>query len=855
MKHSPTLVMKSIGERKLVRVAEPPLPRGWSVVALLRWLLPAVVLALVATAAQAGGVLTTLHSFQIVTNGANPETALVLGSDGNFYGTTYNGGSNGGWGTVFRMNTNGVLSTLYSFTGGNDGANPLAQLAQGNDGFLYGTAEAGGIYDSGTVFKISTNGAFTSLYSFADGTDGAYPSASLVQGTDGFLYGLAGGTVSKIGTNGVFAPLHFFGGEGGFLQGAGLIQGSDGFLYGTTQYGGANNQGSVFKISTNGDLTSLYSFTGTNDGALPSGKLVQSSNGEFYGTTYSGGTNGGWGTVFKMSASGALTNLYSFTDGRDGANPSAGLVLGSDGDLYGTTSYGGTNGFGTIFKVNTNGALTSLYSFATMGGISKGKLSVLYNRPGLVQGSDSFFYGTTERGGTDGYGMVFKISAGGALLEVYSFAGGSGGANPQAMLAQGTDSDFYGTTYSGGTNDVGTVFKISASGMLIDLYSFTGGEDGANPASALVEGKDGNFYGTTAYGGAYGAGNVFQMNSDGELTNWYSFTGADDGSVPEAALVLGSEGEFYGTTSYGGAYGSGNVFELNPDGAETNLYSFTGGDDGDLPVARLVQGNDGYFYGTTSSGGRFGNGTVFKINGGGAFTSLYEFGEVINAFYGPEDGGYPQAGLVQGGDGYFYGTTAYGGTYDNGTVFKVGSQGGLTSLDSFTGVYGDGANATNDLVEGSDGFLYGTTSAGGTYGNGTIFKLSTNGTLTTLYSFSGINGDGANPAAGLALGSDGNFYGTTYNGGAGGNGTVFRFSEVSIPPPPVFLAMTLTNRTVTLTWSTEAGASYQLQSKSGIYSGTWTNLGGVLTASGGTLSVTDSVSNGPRRFYRVSLSP
>src|SRR5208283_467338 len=263
----------------------------------------------------------------------------------------------------------------------------------------------------------------------------------------------------------------------------------------------------------------------------------------------------------------------------------------------------------------------------------------------------------TERGGTDGYGMVFKISAGGALLEVYSFAGGSGGANPQAMLAQGTDSDFYGTTYSGGTNDVGTVFKISASGMLIDLYSFTGGEDGANPASALVEGKDGNFY---------------------------------------------------GTTSYGGAYGSGNVFELNPDGAETNLYSFTGGDDGDLPVARLVQGNDGYFYGTTSYGGRFGNGTVFKINGGGAFTSLYEFGEVINAFYGPEDGAYPQAGLVQGGDGYFYGTTAYGGTYDNGTVFKVGSQGGLTSLDSFTGVYGDGANANNDLVEGSDGFLYGT---------------------------------------------------------------------------------------------------------------------------------------------------
>ena len=306
----------------------------------------------------------------------------------------------------------------------------------------------------------------------------------------------------------VFTSLHSFQAlTNGANPVAGLVQGSDGNFYGTTYCGGTQRlRGTVFKISTNGALTSLYSFTGGNDGANPAAGLVQGSDGNFYGTTYGGGTNGnvwfGGGTVFKISANGALTSLYSFTGGNDGANPHAGLVQGSDGNFYGTTSGGGTNGAGTVFKISTNGALTSF--------VFLHRHAMMAQDPdaGLVQGSDGNFYGTTSVGGTNNSGTVFKISANGALTSLYSFTGSNDGAYPDAGLVQGSDGNFYGTTSSGGTNDAqrnygyGTVFKISPNGALTSLYSFTGGNDGAYPQAGLVQGSDGNFYGTTQYGGA-----------------------------------------------------------------------------------------------------------------------------------------------------------------------------------------------------------------------------------------------------------------------------------------------------------------------------------------------------------------
>jgi uncharacterized repeat protein (TIGR03803 family) len=332
---------------------------------------------------------------------------------------------------------------LYSFTGGNDGWCPYAALVQGSDGYLYGTTPYGGNtnlnsgWGFGTVFKISTNGAFTSLYLFTGGNDGTAPYGGLVQGSDGSFYGTtsgggtnSGGTVFKISTNGALTTLYSFGSQdtsGVILDGSGLsaalMQGSDGYLYGTTGYGGTYTNGTVFKISTNGALTTLYSFTG-DDGVGPVGALVQGSDGDFYGTTaytcYSWSREGfgpsGAGTVFKISSNGAFTSLYSLTGGNNGWYPQAGLVQGSDGSFYGTTEEGGMygsdyGGYGTVFKISTNGAFTSLYSFGSVLDTSGVALDCgAFPIAALVQGSDGYLYGTTYEGGTKDMGTVFRLT-------------------------------------------------------------------------------------------------------------------------------------------------------------------------------------------------------------------------------------------------------------------------------------------------------------------------------------------------------------------------------------------------------------------------------------------------------------
>jgi uncharacterized repeat protein (TIGR03803 family) len=265
-------------------------------------------------------------------------------------------------------------------------------------------------------------------------------------------------------------------------------------------------------------------------------------------------------------------------------------------------------------------------------------------------------------------------------------------------------------------------------------------------------------------------------------------------------------------------------------------------------MAGVVQGSDGNFYGTTEYGGSQpglnGNGTVFKINAKGALNTLHTFA-------GNTDGANPQGGLVQGSDDNFYGTTQYGGANGLGTVFQISANGALTILYSFTGGT-DGAVPFAGLAQGSDGGFYGTTEFGGTNNSGTVFKISAIGALTRLYSFTGGD-DGANPEAVLVQGRDGNLYGTTCNGGAWGAGTVFRLSVG--PAAPAFQTVTLTNGTLSLTWSTAAGERYQLQYTSDVSSSNWTDLGSAVTATGATLRVTNSVANGPRRFYRVALLP
>src|ERR1051326_5375647 len=314
---------------------------------------------------------------------------------------------------------------------------------------------------------------------------------------------------------------------------------------------------------------------------------------------------------------------------------------------------------------------------------------------------------------------------------------------------------------------------VSAQTVTV-LHSFNGA-DGQLPEAVLVQGSDGNFYGTTALGGANHKGTIFKIDSAGNLTTLHSFTGfPNDGADPVAGLIQGSDGNFYGTTALGGMFAQGTLFRVTPAGAVTIVHSFSGVfGDGSVPMSALVQASDGSFFGTTALGGTHSKGTVFRTVLG-VVATLHSFGG--------SEGANPAGKLVRGSDGNFYGTTVVGGEHQFGTAFKIDSTGNLTTLHSFSGVSGEGADPFAGLVQGSDGNFYGTTAVGGTHHVGTLFKITPAGNLTTLYSLSGPPTEGATPFSALVQASDGNFYGTTALGGAHYFGTVFRLSTSTSAP-------------------------------------------------------------------------
>jgi|SRR5271154_2382977 len=364
-------------------------------------------------------------------------------------------------------------------------------------------------------------------------------------------------------------------------------------------------------------LTTLIDFSGSN-GASPQAALIQGTDGNFYGTTAEGGVSDYYGTVFQLTSAGALNTLYRFcslANCADGSFPEAGLVQGTDGNFYGTTQQGGTNGYGTIFKITSTGALTTLHSFNYANGA--------YPQATLLQAPSGTFYSTVREGGlVGGNGAVFKITPGGVFTALHSFSG-TDGAYPSAGLVRAADGNFYGTTEIGGSGTYcgvgtgcGTVFKITPTGTLTTLHSFDG-TDGSSPVSTLVE-TSGGFYGTTYQGGSltcnspYGCGTVFKITPSGSLTTLHRFH-LTDGDLPGSGLTYGTDGNFYGTTIEGGANEFGTVFEITPAAVLTTLHSFDN-TDGALVIGGLLQASDGTFYGTTDTGGSSDDGTIFRLS-------------------------------------------------------------------------------------------------------------------------------------------------------------------------------------------------------------------------------------------------
>jgi uncharacterized repeat protein (TIGR03803 family) len=352
----------------------------------------------------------------------------------------------------------------------------------------------------------------------------------------------------------------------------------------------------------------LYSFTNGADGGQPYASLIQDSAGNLYGTTAVGGSSG-FGTVFKVNKKGKETVLYTFSGGADGANPWAGLVWGPRDSLYGTTEAGGTSGYGTVFKLSKTGKKTVLYNFTGTGDDGA------YPYALLVWDAAGKLYGTTYKGGAFGNGSVFQLGKTGKLTVLYSFKGGADGENPYAGVVLDPAGNIYGTTFGAFGIGYGTVFKLNTAHKEKVLHAFTGGPDGGYPYyGGLVSDSDGNLYGTTSYGGANQYfGTVFKVNKAGKQKVLYSFSGGADGGQPNASLILDAAGNLYGTTIGGGAYGHGTIFKFSRTGKETVLYSFAGGTDAASPNANLLRDAAGNLYGTSIAGGTSGEGTVFKL--------------------------------------------------------------------------------------------------------------------------------------------------------------------------------------------------------------------------------------------------
>jgi uncharacterized repeat protein (TIGR03803 family) len=552
------------------------------------------------------GTLTVLHEFKVDgSEGLCPDAGLIQATDGDLYGTAS--------GAAFKITTTGTLTVLHAL-----GDLVVAPLVQAADGNLYGTSYS----SSGqvTVFRLSPSGTVTALNAFHSDP---YDVSGLLQAADGNLYGTTRdegassfGTVFQITTTGSLTVIHEFGSGGDGRSPswlAALVQGSDGNLWGTTELGGDFNKGTIFTTTLTGTEAVVHSFDEGLEGRSPSAALVQVADGSLFGTTSTGGgSDCDCGTVFKLTPTGTFTSMHAFGGGQEVGGPSGALTQATDGNLYGTTNQGGGDrayaNAGMAYQITPSGALTVLHKFLSPDttDTSEG------GPPGgaLIQAADGNLYGTTLYGGPMQGGTVFKLTTTGALSVFYAFGASSNGG--AARVIQAADGNFYGTTAT--PCCPGTVFKLTTTGTLTLLHVFGGSTEVGLP-SGLVQATDGNLYGTLTGGWGLMHGAVFKITTTGTFSFLYVFSGGADGARPQAGLIQASDGNLYGTTSVGGAYGYGTVFQLTPSGALTVFHAFTGGSDGATPLAELMQAADGNVYGTTFAGGANGNGdgVVFRI--------------------------------------------------------------------------------------------------------------------------------------------------------------------------------------------------------------------------------------------------
>ena len=650
-----------------------------------------------------------VHSFS-GPDGAFPMAGLIRASDGNFYGTTRDGGANR-LGTLYRMTIAGAVTTLHDF-GGPDGEHPEAALVQAPDGRLWGTAKRGGDFGSGTIFRLTLAGAFTRIRGFPTVADGASPQ-SLIVGPDGRLYGTTevggsnifrGGTLFRLTTAGTgFTVLHSFEQPGP----KGLARGRDGRIYGTASGGGPQSRGAFFQVTpATGAVALSFPFDGPGArAAIPLSPPIHAADGSFYGTAdVDPAAPSEADVIYRLTPAGEVEQLGLLT-GPLGIMSQA-LVLATDGRLYGTTLTG--------------------------------------ERPLPPQEPN---YGS---------GAAFSVdpsSPGTTLLRSFSTDTPSGPAGP---LVEGVDGNLYGTSCYGGIYNRGTVFRLAA-GAVTTLHSFSG-HDGLCPASGLIAGPDGAFYATTT-SGLYlvTPATVFRVTSDGDFrVVWQS--PPDGPGFALAAPTFGTDGQLYVPFS-NILGGSGRILRMTIDGVVTmdvslNVLAVSG----TWPTGRLLLAPDGNFYGTTASH----VGGVFRMTTSGELSPVHLFEDDATLRL--------RTGLTLGADGRLYGAGMQGGASDVGFVYSTTTSGDVEIEHEFA--LTDGGLPWGDLLEVSPGQFMGLTHAFGQHQYGTIFTVGADGSFSTDHHFDWV--DGANPFGGLMRTAAGAIYGTAHRGGALSGGVIYR---------------------------------------------------------------------------------
>lgn len=679
------------------------------------------------------GIRTTVHAFA-PDEGSAPVAGLVSDTEGTLYGTTAEGGANG-FGTVFTITPAGVFTTLVHFTG-TDGAAPGSVpggLVRHPGGLFYGTTGGGGAHGWGTVYRMTVDGILTSMVAFSgsDGTllGGEPHGAMVVDGNNLFGVTRSGGssgmgTLFRVTIGGQAEVLREFAGTDGRSPLGGLVFHSDGFLYGTTEFGGDGGVGVAFRINpeTPSQFTLLHHFADPT-GSQPIGSLVVEAAGSLLGATSSGGVDG-WGGLFRLEISGAYESLGSFS-GRAGATPGAsprsGLVVGPEANLYGVTSAGGPGQHGVIYRIDATGQYGKVTDFSPERGWAPSGAPVLDGGQGLLF--------PMAMGGSSGLGLIAAIRSDGSVDTIQELSLTSGGRLADS-LAPSTDG-WLGVAGEGGASDRGAIVLHDSENPPRALAHLTS-SIGEGVRGPLLEGESGVFYGVAERSGLIGEGAVFKVDLTGKLERLFRFTGTSGafaGSRPQAPLARSADGSLFGVTEGGGLADQGVIYRIAPDGGFSIVAEFEASGPR-RPRGGLTATASGRLFGTTSQGGPADAGTVFELNPtDGSWVVVAAF----TAADGVLPGAMPIGPLTLGASGRMYGMTADGpGGW--GTAFVVDPTAGTESLVVFTGSDGAAPGITTSrpeaqvewfggLQEAADGTIHGVTPAGGVGGGGTVFRL------------------------------------------------------------------------------------------------------------------------------------